>query len=72
MLASLGHEVSALGVARLYADVVDTFVIDQGDDGLREPVEALGLRAVVADTVMTDEAARARLASAVLAAAGAA
>lgn len=71
MLASLGHESSALGVARLYADLVDVFVLDTIDTGLVPRVEALGMRALVTDTIMTDEASRARLAAEVLAALGA-
>ncbi len=46
------------------------FVIDQVDAGLAPQVEALGLRAHVTDTVMTDDASRARLAAEVLAALG--
>jgi LPPG:FO 2-phospho-L-lactate transferase len=68
MLASLGHEASALGVARLYADLADTFVMDTVDAGASPAVEALGLRAIVTDTIMTDDASRARLAREVLAA----
>ena len=70
MLASLGHEPSALGVARGYAGLIDAFVLDTVDAGLGPAVEALGLRAVVTDTVMTDDASRARLAQDVLAAGG--
>jgi LPPG:FO 2-phospho-L-lactate transferase len=70
MLASLGHEVSALGVARLYAGVADVFVLDTEDAALAPAVGALGLRAVVTDTVMTDDDARTRLAAEVLAEAG--
>lgn len=69
MLVSLGHESSALGVARLYADWVDTFVIDTVDADLAPAIEALGLRVVVTDTIMSDDAARARLAAEVLRAA---
>jgi LPPG:FO 2-phospho-L-lactate transferase len=69
MLASLGHEPTALGVARGYAALVDTFVMDDVDEALASDVEALRIRAVVTDTIMTDEASRARLAAAVLAAA---
>jgi len=72
MLATLGLEASALGVARLYADLADVFVLDEVDAALAPEVEALGLRAVVTDTVMTDDASRARLAGEVLAALGAA
>ncbi|HEY8799572.1 MAG TPA: 2-phospho-L-lactate transferase [Candidatus Limnocylindrales bacterium] len=66
MLASLGHEPTALGVARLYAGLADTFVLDTVDAALAPAVEALGIRAVVADTIMTDDASRARLAAAIL------
>jgi len=66
MLVSLGHESSALGVARLYADWVDAFVIDTVDAALAPSIEALGLRVVVTDTIMSDDDARARLAAEVL------
>jgi LPPG:FO 2-phospho-L-lactate transferase len=66
MLASLGHEPSALGVARIYAGVADRFVLDQQDRDLAPDIEALGMRTRVTDTVMTDDAARARLAAEVL------
>ena len=71
MLASLGHESSALGVARLYANLVDVFVLDAVDAGLVPGVKALGMRTLVTDTIMTDDASRARLAAEVLAALGA-
>ena len=70
MLAALGHEPTALGVARLYADLVDVFVLDAVDAELAPAVEALGLRPLVTDTVMTDDATRERLAAEVLAALG--
>jgi LPPG:FO 2-phospho-L-lactate transferase len=71
MLASLGLESSALGVARLYADLVDVFVLDTVDAGSAAAIEALGLRTLVTDTIMTDDASRARLAAEVLGALGA-
>jgi LPPG:FO 2-phospho-L-lactate transferase len=67
MLASLGHEPTALGVARGYAGLIDAFVLDDVDAALGPSVEALGIRAVVMDTIMTDDASRARLAAAILA-----
>ena len=70
MLAALGHEPTALGVARLDADLVDVFVLDAVDAELAPAVEALGLRPLVTDTVMTDDATRERLAAEVLAALG--
>ena len=52
--AALGHEPTALGVARLYADLVSTFVLDPADAELAPAIESLGLRAVVVPTVMVD------------------
>jgi LPPG:FO 2-phospho-L-lactate transferase len=69
MLASLGHEVSALGVARLYRGLVDVMVIDAVDAALVPAVEALGMRCVAVPTMMTDAATKAALARDVLAAA---
>ena len=66
MLASLGYESSALGVARLYAGLVDRFVLDEADAGLAPQVEALGMRVAVLPTVMRSDDDRAGLARAVL------
>ena len=66
MLATLGHEPTALGVARIYQGVADRFVLDRLDEGLAPETEALGMRTLVTDTIMTDDAGRARLASEVL------
>jgi LPPG:FO 2-phospho-L-lactate transferase len=54
MLSGLGHEPSALGVARLYAKLVSTFIVDLADAELAPAIEVLGLRAVVVPTVMVD------------------
>lgn len=70
MLGSLGHEASALGVARLYAGWVDVFVIDRADAALAPAIRDLGLEVVVTDTIMTSDEARARLAGEMLEAAG--
>jgi LPPG:FO 2-phospho-L-lactate transferase len=66
MLAALGEEVSALGVARRYVGLVDAFVMDEADAALAPDVERLGMRAIVARSVMTDDASRAALARVVL------
>ena len=66
LLRELGHEVSALGVARLYAPWVGTLVIDEADEGLAGDIEALGVRCVVAETVMADTTRAADLAKVVL------
>jgi LPPG:FO 2-phospho-L-lactate transferase len=66
MLAALGEKVSALGVARRYVGLVDAFVIDEADTALAAAIERLGLAAIVAPSVMTDDASRAALARVVL------
>ncbi len=67
MLASLGAEVSALGVARRYREWATGFVLDRADAELEDRIAALGLATLVTDTVMTDDESRVRLAAAVLA-----
>jgi LPPG:FO 2-phospho-L-lactate transferase len=54
LLGGLGIEVSAVGVATLYRDFLDTFVIDTQDAAQRERVEQLGLSVIVTDTIMSD------------------
>lgn len=68
MLVGLGHEVSALAVARLYADFLDGFILDREDVSQVPAVEALGLRAWTAQTVMQTLEDKVALASRVLAA----
>ncbi len=53
MLQSLGHEVSAVGVARVYRGLIDLMVIDEQDRALVPQIEALGIRCYVTDTMMT-------------------
>jgi len=52
MLSGLGHEVSAVGVAALYRDLADLFVLDRRDAHLAPAIEALGMRVRVTDTIM--------------------
>lgn len=66
MMVDLGHEPSVVGVARLYAPLAATLVIDEADAALAGAVEAEGVRAVVAPSVMTGRAEAAALARAVL------
>jgi LPPG:FO 2-phospho-L-lactate transferase len=62
LMGPLGIEVSCVGVARAYADFCGTLVIDSGDAHRAREVEAAGVRAVVADTLMTDARVAAALA----------
>ncbi|MEA2630679.1 MAG: 2-phospho-L-lactate transferase, partial [Chloroflexota bacterium] len=66
MLASLGHESSARGVARIYRDLATHFVLDSVDAALEPEIAALGVRTLVTDTIMVDHAGRERLARTVL------
>ncbi len=69
MLATFGHDVSALGVARLYANIADAFVLDAEDAALAPAIAELGLRPSVVPTIMRDRATRADLARSTVAAA---
>jgi len=68
LMGPLGIEVSCVGVARAYRDFCAALVIDAKDAHLAPEVEALGVRAVVADTVMRDARVAAALARNTLAA----
>ncbi len=66
MLESLGETSSAAGVAARYRGAIDGFVMDDIDRALGPEIEALGVRALVTDTIMSDDAGRSRLAADVL------
>ena len=66
MLASMGHDPTALGVARLYAGLVDRFAVDEADADQRPDIETLGLAVDVLPTVMHTDDDRRALASALL------
>ncbi len=66
MLDTLGYEVSATGVARIYEALVDGMVVDGIDAGARAGIEALGMKVLLTDAVMRDAGDVARLAMVVL------
>ncbi len=66
MLASLGHDVSASGVASLYSGIVDTFVVDEIDAEHAARIGSSGMQTLALDTVMKDHDASERLAKALL------
>ena len=70
MLTELGHEATVVGVARLYAPIAGTLVIDTADGALAAQVEAAGMRCVVADTIMKTPEVAAFLTRTCLAAVG--
>ncbi len=69
MARTLGAESSATGIARLYAGLVDALLVDVVDAAEAPAIAALGIEPVVGPTVMTDDASRASLAAAAVAAA---
>lgn len=69
LLRELGHDVSVVGVARLYSGVAATLVVDEADAALAPAVEETGMRCVVTPTVMRGAAEAAALARVVVGAA---
>jgi LPPG:FO 2-phospho-L-lactate transferase len=66
MLAQLGYESSASGVAKLYADFTGTFVVDPADQSHVEPIQTLDMRVAVVPTVMKSRADKRKLARGLL------
>ncbi len=66
LLRGLGLEVSAYSVAKLYADFIDTFVIDTADAAEKNRIEKLGIEVKVTNTIMRSLEDKIRLAKAVL------
>jgi len=62
MLAQLGHDVSALGLARMYQDICGTMVIDPVDSAQSAAIESLGMEVVIHPTVMRNVEDKERLA----------
>jgi LPPG:FO 2-phospho-L-lactate transferase len=66
LLRGLGVEVSAFGVANLYADFLDAFIIDSKDAAEKNRIETLGVKVVVGNTLMKDLTSKIALAKMVL------
>jgi hypothetical protein len=58
--------VSAVGIATLYRDLADLFVLDRRDADLEPRIKALGMRTLVTNTIMRTRAASRALAAATL------
>ncbi len=54
MMRALGPPPDPVEVARMYRDVAGTFVLDEKDRSLVGPIDELGYRTLVCDTVMRD------------------
>ena len=66
LLRDLGHDVSAFGVAKLYAGLADVFVIDERDVGELPRIEALGLRVMTTKTLMSTAEDKRQLAQTII------
>jgi LPPG:FO 2-phospho-L-lactate transferase len=66
MLNQLGHDVSAIGVARLYADMLDIFLVDESDSALVPEIRAMGIETRTSHILMDSTGARESLAGILL------
>lgn len=66
LMVALGYEASALGVARYYGPLLNSFVLDTLDQPLEEPVRRLDIGVRVLNTIMSGPAERYALAKAVV------
>ena len=66
MLRDLGHEVSARGVAEIYKDFVNVFVLDESDIALQSAIEQSDMRVLVMNTIMHTLEDKQRLAQQIL------
>jgi LPPG:FO 2-phospho-L-lactate transferase len=66
MLGDLGHEVSARGVASMYSDFVNLFVLDEADETLQQSIEDSGMQVAIMNTVMKTLADKEKLAQRVI------
>lgn len=66
MLAQLGLEATALGVAKIYADFTGTFVIDPADEAAAKAISVLGMKVAILPTVMKTLSQKQKLARALL------
>ncbi len=67
LLRELGHEATVVGIARWYAPIAATLVIDEADAHLAPAVAAEGIEPVVTRTIMKEPGVAASLARVVLA-----
>lgn len=66
LLSGLGLEVSAYSVAKLYADFLNTFIIDKADITEKNRIEELGVEVKITNTLMKDLHSKVELARTVL------
>ncbi|MBN9251764.1 MAG: 2-phospho-L-lactate transferase [Mesorhizobium sp.] len=70
MMAALGMRADVEGIAERYRGLADLLVIDHADEAMSKQVGAHGLKAIVRDILMPDQANKARLAGDIVQLAG--
>ncbi len=66
LMQGVGQEVTPRGVAQMYRDVAGSILTDQNDNQFAQSIVELGMRAMFADLLMPDHAARVKLARTIL------
>jgi LPPG:FO 2-phospho-L-lactate transferase len=66
MMRDLGLDVSVLGIARHYKDLIDGLIIDESDRHLLPNIHSLGLKAMALPTIMKNDDDRISLARSVV------
>jgi LPPG:FO 2-phospho-L-lactate transferase len=66
VMADMGLEASAYGVAKFYEDFLDHFIIDEMDESQKKRIEELGVKVTVTDTIMRNLEDSIRLAKVVI------
>jgi LPPG:FO 2-phospho-L-lactate transferase len=65
-MKALRVEPTAVGVAEIYRDFLDTLILDKQDKHLAKKVEDWGIKAVVTNTIMATLGDKVRLARTVM------
>jgi hypothetical protein len=60
-MAAQGWEISPVGVAKAFEDIVDIFVIDTRDHEETSALSAFGFEVIVTEIIMSDGAGRRKL-----------
>jgi len=66
LMRAIGYEATALGVADVYKDFIDTLIIDRVDRALAPDIECLGIKAIAMNTMMRNLRNKVRLAKAAI------
>ncbi|MCK5158425.1 MAG: YvcK family protein, partial [Candidatus Heimdallarchaeota archaeon] len=66
LLKELGYEATSLGIAKLYKEFLDVFVISTNDSELRESIQDLGIKAICSNISLKTKTEQINLARAIL------